>query len=125
MGALHPRPPDWTEQYLDLLRRIAKSPRAARDLPRQVDLLIFERLTRRRHGPGSAVARTGLDGNDAGRLIRLVTAFLRGQANVAVVDKALTTPVEPAPDEHRERMPADEVDRQGRLAIANESQAQD
>ena len=25
----------------------------------------------------------------------------------------------------RERMPADEVDRQGRLAIANESQAQD
>jgi hypothetical protein len=95
IGALHPQPPEWTEQFLDLTRRVAMSRGAARNLPRQVDLLVFERLTRRRHVPAVAVARIGLDNAESGRLIRLIGAFLRSQAaNVAVVDKALTTPIE-------------------------------
>jgi hypothetical protein len=41
------------------------------------------------------VTKIGLDNSDAGRLIRVIAAFLRSQvANVAVVDKALTTPIE-------------------------------
>ena len=95
IGALHPEPPEWTESFLDLTRRIALSRGAARSLPRQIDVLVFERLTRRRHVPAVAVTRTGLDDSESGRLIRLVGAFLRSQAsNVAAVDKALTTPIE-------------------------------
>lgn len=94
IGALHPQPPGWTEQFLDLTRRVALNRAAARNLPRQVDLLVFERLTRRRHVPAAAVAQIGLDDAECGRLIRLVGAFLRSQvANVAVVDRAMTTPV--------------------------------
>jgi hypothetical protein len=45
----------------------------------------------------AAIERIGLDDPEAGRLIRLVGAFLRSQvASVAVVDKALRTPVEAA-----------------------------
>lgn len=95
IGALHPQAPPWAAQYIDLARRIAANPMAARDLPRQVDLLVFERLTRRRHVPAGAVTKIGLDSAEAGRFVRLIAAFLRSQsANVAVVDKALTTPVE-------------------------------
>ncbi len=95
VGALHPQPPEWTEQFLDLTGRIAANPTIARDLSRQVDLLVFERLTRRRHVPAPAVEKIGLDNPDTGRLVRLVAAFLRSQAAyVGVVDKALTTPVE-------------------------------
>jgi len=50
---------------------------------------------RRRHVPAQGVTKIGLDNSDAGRLIRVIAAFLRSQvANVAVVDKALTTPIE-------------------------------
>lgn len=100
IGALHPQPPDWTEQFLDLIRRIASTPAIARDLPRQIDLLVFERLTRRRHVPDRAVRRMCLDNADTGRMIRLIAAFLRSQAgNVAIVDKALTTPISAPPDD--------------------------
>jgi hypothetical protein len=95
IGALHPTPPDWTEQFLDLVRRIASSRNAARALPRQVDLLVYERLTRRRNVPAAAAERIGLDDPDCGRLARLIGAFLRSQvANLPVVDKALTVPLQ-------------------------------
>lgn len=95
IGALHPEPPNWTEQFLELVQRLAKEPLAARLLPRQVDLLAFERLTRRRNVEAGAAARMGLDDRSTGRLIRLVGAFLRSQAgDVSVVDRALSTPVE-------------------------------
>lgn len=114
IGALHPQPPDWTEQYLDLIRRVAAIPPIARDLPRQVDLLIFERLTRRRHVPAEAVRRIGLDNADTGRLIRLIAAFLRSQAgNVAVVDKALTTPIGAPPESGESEEPRTDPDGQG------------
>jgi hypothetical protein len=58
---------------------------------------------RRRHVPAQGVTKIGLDNSDAGSLIRVIAAFLRSQvANVAVVDKALTTPIEtPASSEDR------------------------
>jgi hypothetical protein len=131
IGALHPEPPEWTESFLDLTRRIALSRGAARSLPRQIDVLVFERLTRRRHVPAVAVTRTGLDDSESGRLIRLVGAFLRSQAsNVAAVDKALTTPIEgsnvmveePTADDNRDfpsgqvkRPRPDDDNRQGTL----------
>jgi hypothetical protein len=118
IGALHPQPPEWTEQFLDLTRRVAMTRSAARDLPRQVDLLVFERLTRRRHVPAIAVQRVGLDDPESGRLIRLIAAFLRGQvANVAVVDRALTTPIETtaAPGDQRHPDDIDEPGAQGTL----------
>lgn len=115
IGALHPQPPGWAEQFLDLTRRIAAVPAVARDLPRKVDLLVFERVTRRRHVPAKAIQRIGLDDAESGRLIRLVAAFLRSQAaNIAVVDKALTSPID-APEEGVAEEPQAEPNGQGRL----------
>ncbi len=95
IGAFHPKAPAWTEQFVDLVLRIAAAPATARDLARHVDLLVFERLTRRRNVPADAVRRIGLDNPETGRMIRLIAAFLRSQAaSVPVVDKALTTPVD-------------------------------
>lgn len=116
IGALHPQPPEWAEQFLDLTRRIAAMPAIARDLPRQIDLLVFERLTRRRHVPAVAVQRIGLDSADTGRMIRLIAAFLRSQAgNVAVVDKALITPVDASVEDSTQAELQTEPDGQGRL----------
>lgn len=113
VGALHPRPPSWTESFLDLTQRIASKPAIARELPRRLDLLIFERLTRRRHVPADAVMKVGLDDPDTGRFIRVIAAFLRSQvANVTVVDKALTTPVE---SPNGAENPPPKSDGQGRL----------
>ena len=126
IGALHPQPPEWTAQYLDLTRRIAMSREAARNLPRQIDLLIFERLTRRRHVPPVAVTRIALDNPETGRLIRLIAAFLRSQAaNVAAVDKALSTPIDAtSPDEEtrpaRSNQEATTADKETLLAASNE-----
>lgn len=98
MGALHPQPPKWTDQFIELVQRVAAEPEAARELPRRMDLLAFERLTRRRHVDDIAVKRVGLDDPATGRLIRLVAAFLRSQAAlVDIVDRALTSPVDPQP----------------------------
>lgn len=95
IGALHPQPPEWTEPFLQLVHRLAREPAATRILARQVDLLVFERLTRRRHVDAHAAERLGLGEETAGRLIRLIGAFLRSQVgNVPIVDKALTTPVD-------------------------------
>jgi len=116
IGALHPQPPEWTEQFLDLVRRVATSRGAARSLPRHVDLLIFERLTRRRNVPAVAVARIGLNESESGRLIRLIAAFLRSQAAyVAVVDRALTSPIEAVGTLEEQPRPDDGNDGQGTL----------
>lgn len=114
IGALHPQPPEWTEPFIDLVRRLASSRTAARNLPRQIDLLVFERLARRRHVPATAVTRIGLDDPECGRLIRLIGAFFRGQvANIAVVDKALTTPIDAT--DHREFRAPEPQGEQGTL----------
>ena len=97
MGALHPEAPAWTEQFVDLVCRIASYREAARMLPRQVDLLAHERIVWRRDIDSLLGNRVGLTDPQAGRLIRLVAAFLRSQsAYVEVVDRALTTEIKTA-----------------------------
>lgn len=97
MGALHPAAPAWTEQFLELLSRIAAMPQEARRLPRQADLLTYERIVWRREILPIPYGRLSLSDSDTGRLTRLIAAFLRSQAeDIEVVDRALTTKVRPA-----------------------------
>ena len=97
MGAMHPVAPDWTEQFLELLSRIAVVPEEARRLPRQADLLAYERIVWRREVVPIPYGRLALSDSETGRLMRLVAAFLRSQfAHVEVVDRALTTKIRAA-----------------------------
>lgn len=92
IGALHPEPPEWTLQFVELLCRLAASPDKARRLPRQLDLLVHERIVWKREVNEIPFGRLSLDDPDAGRLVRLVNAFLRSQAaHIDVVDRALAT----------------------------------
>ena len=94
IGAMHPTPPDWTEQFVDLLRRLGSARDAARSLPRQVDVLVYERAVWRRDLKPETVRRIGLSDPEAGRLTRLIAAFLRSQsAHIDVIDRALTATV--------------------------------
>ena len=97
MGAMHPVPPAWTEQFLELLSRIAVVHEEARRLPRQADLLAYERIVWRREVKPLPYGRLALSDSETGRLVRLVAAFLRNQAaSIDVVDRALTTKIKAA-----------------------------
>ena len=97
MGALHPEAPTWTEPFVELVSRIAMSAEKARLLPRQIDLLVHERIVWKREVFPIPHDRLGLGDPDAGRLARLLAAFLRGQsAYVEEVDRALVTPIRAA-----------------------------
>ena len=97
MGAVHPVAPVWTEQFLELLSRIAAVPEEARRLPRQADLLAYERIVWRREIVPIPYDRLALSDSETGRLMRLVAAFLRSQAaHIEVVDRALTTKIRAA-----------------------------
>lgn len=97
MGAMQPEPPQWTEQFIDLVSRIAAEREKARLLPRQADLLVHERVVRKRHVGRVPYDRAALADPETGRLIRLVAAFLRSQsAHVEVIDRALTSPIRAA-----------------------------
>ncbi len=97
MGALHPEAPPWTEQFVDLVCRIASYRETARILPRQIDLLVHERIVWRRDIDSVSGHRVALADPQSGRLIRLLAAFLRSQsAYVEVVDRALTTDIKTA-----------------------------
>ena len=97
MGALHPEAPTWTEPFVDLISRIALCTEKARMLPRQIDLLAYERIVWKREVFAGPHDRLRLGDPDVGRLVRLVAAFLRGQsAHVEEVDRALTTPIKAA-----------------------------
>jgi hypothetical protein len=93
LSAFAPTEPDYTNPLVDLIQRLASSAWHAAKLPRQLDLVLFERLVRRRNLDLSVVDRLEL-GSRGERLIRLVAAFLRGQVNLPdVVDKVLVTPI--------------------------------
>ena len=92
MGAMHPEPPPWTEQFVEFVSRLASMRENACVLPRQMDLLVHERIVWRREVTQIPFDRLALADPEAGRLIRLVAAFLRSQAaDVEVVDRALST----------------------------------
>jgi hypothetical protein len=89
MGAFAPSPPDYTEPLLELISRLAVSAGATARLPRQMDLVIFERLVRRREASVKARSRLGISSGTE-RMISLVGAFLRGQFKLpAPVNEAL------------------------------------
>jgi len=94
MGAFVPQPPDWAGSLVELVHRLAANPTASRELPRRVDLLLFERLVNRRHILPAAVERLTLTDEAFGGQRRLLAAFLRAQPGLPeAVDKSLTAPV--------------------------------
>ncbi|WP_226487662.1 hypothetical protein [Streptomyces parvulus] len=95
IGAFLPEPPDYADSLAELCWRFKSDAPVARALPRQMDLLIFERLVHQRELSGSAVTRMGLDRESSARMRRLVAAFLRGcDASFDALEKALTGKVE-------------------------------
>ncbi len=91
MGAFHPAPPDWADALIELLSRLETFP-GLRDVPRQTDLVISERLVRRRHADAGVLAAvTTRDPEEFARVRRQIAAFLRGCVELPdAVDKALT-----------------------------------
>jgi hypothetical protein len=97
LGAFQPRPPDFTDPLVELIGRLAATPGATRRLGRQVDLVVFERVVHHREPPPVALARLGVD-EPAGRAMRQMAAFLRGQARLPdEVSKALAGEAQDAP----------------------------
>jgi hypothetical protein len=94
IGAFLPEPPDWAEPLAEVAWRMSRSAIQARSLPRQIDLLVHERVARAREVPEHAAQRTGLERQDTARLRNLLAAFLRGcDAAPDVVNDALTSAV--------------------------------
>lgn len=96
-GALHPEPPVWTRQFIEFISRLAANRENARLLPRQIDLIAYERIVWQREVNLIPYNRLSLTDPEAGRLVRLVAAFLRSQiTHVEIVDRALSTPLKAA-----------------------------
>jgi hypothetical protein len=94
VGAMHPTPPTWTQPFLELLERIAAARETAVQLPRQMDVLVHERIVWRRNLKAEPIRRLQMDRPEVGRLVRLIAAFLRHQAaHIEVVDRALTAEI--------------------------------
>ncbi|MFF0720458.1 hypothetical protein [Micromonospora sp. NPDC003816] len=95
VGAFYPKPPDYAEAFAEFAWRLAQAPVAARNLPRQVDFLVFERVVNRQEAHWMAVFKLGLRRQDGVRLRRLAAAFLRGaNATSEVLDVALNRQVQ-------------------------------
>lgn len=92
MGAFYPTPPEWTDALIELLTRL-ESFDGLRELPRQTDLVLSERLVRRRHTSTQALAAlSSRDPEEFARLRRQIAAFIRGCAGLPeAVDKAMST----------------------------------
>ncbi|MFD1811100.1 hypothetical protein [Rhodococcus gannanensis] len=92
MGAFHPIPPEWTDGLIELISRLEALTGLA-DLPRQSDLVMTERLVRRRHENEAALAAVSSRApEEFARMRRQIAAFLRGAVELPeAVDRALTT----------------------------------
>ncbi len=94
IGAFLPEPPDWAEPLAEVAWRMSRSAIQARSLPRQIDLLVHERVARAREVPDHAAQRAGLERQDTARLRNLLAAFLRGcDAAPDMVNDALISAV--------------------------------
>lgn len=94
IGAFLPEPPDWAEPLAEMTWRMGRSAIQARSLPRQIDLLVHERVARGREAAELAAGRIGLERQDTARLRNLLAAFLRGcGACPDVINDALTSAV--------------------------------
>ncbi|OXM18323.1 hypothetical protein CBI33_26745 [Rhodococcus erythropolis] len=92
MGAFHPTPPAWTDGLIELISRLDNATGLA-DLPRNTDLVVAERLVRRRHeSPEVLKAVSAHDPAGFSRMRRQLAAFLRGAVTLPdAIDKALVT----------------------------------
>ncbi|WP_369033241.1 hypothetical protein [Streptomyces adonidis] len=94
IGAFLPEPPDYADSLAELCWRFKSDAPVARVLPRQMDLLVFERLVHQRDLSGPAASRMGMGRESAARMRRLVAAFLRGcDASFDALETSLTGPV--------------------------------
>jgi hypothetical protein len=112
IGAFLPEPPDWADPLTEVAWRLGRSAPAARSLPRQIDLLVFERVARLRDVPEQAARRVGLERHDATRLRNLLAAFLRGcDASPDVLNDALVTaiPLTAPAAEHSRPVPSQQL----------------
>lgn len=91
MGAFRPSPPTWTQPFIELIERLSTS-NCLIDLPRHADLLMHERLVKRRHASSEALERVSRASEDSlARDRRQVAAFLRACVTLPdAVSKALT-----------------------------------
>ncbi|MET7792074.1 hypothetical protein ABZS93_36835, partial [Streptomyces sp900116325] len=97
IGAFLPEPPDYTDSLAETCWRMKSDALVARALPRQMDLLLFERLVLQRDLSTSAISRMGLDRDGAVRMRHLVAAFLRGcDASFDQLETALNKTDRPA-----------------------------
>jgi hypothetical protein len=81
MGAFTPQPPDYTEQLIELTRRLATGAIYARHVPRYLDLVLFERILHKRDVVPHAIPRLGLSSLESvERAARLILHFLQGYA---------------------------------------------
>jgi hypothetical protein len=91
MDAFRPSPPDWAQPLIELIERLSTS-RCLIDLPRHTDLLMHERLVKRRHASPEALETVSRASEESlARDRRQVAAFLRACVTVPdVVSKAPT-----------------------------------
>lgn len=83
MGAFAPTPPPYAEPFSEMSRRLVARVDVLRQLPRYMDLVLYERVVWRREPPPLVVERLELpDVAAMGRASRLVAAFLVGQAGL-------------------------------------------
>ena len=110
MGAFEPSPPEWADSAAELAIRLAHQP-SLRDLPRQFDLVVHERLARGRDV--SEAVRVQLRINDPATRasVSLIAAFLRRFGSlkddlsdllVAGFAKPMQGAPEPVPDKEAE-----------------------
>jgi hypothetical protein len=92
MGAFYPVPPTWAESLIELMDRLSRSD-AFVDLPRHTDLIMHERLVKRRHASQEALGRASRVGLEVlARDRRQIAAFLRSCVRLPdAVLKAFTT----------------------------------
>ena len=95
LGALNLTPPDYSGQLSELAWRLGRTPPSVRSLPRQLDMLVFERVVHQREVAPAAATRLGLVREDSARLRRILAAFLRGtSASTDILDAALSSPID-------------------------------
>ncbi|MDF2990598.1 MAG: hypothetical protein K0S37_1112 [Microbacterium sp.] len=93
IGAFEPSPPDWADSLAELALRLRRIPNIA-DLPRQLDLLVYERLARGRTVPADAASRLRLADPETTVAIRTLAAFLRNYQGITNdVSDLITAPV--------------------------------
>lgn len=96
VGAFEPSPPEWSDSLAELALRLRRLPSVA-DIPRQLDLLIHERLARGRAVPVSASSRLQLADPATIAAIRTIAAFLRNYQGITTdVSDLMTADIAPS-----------------------------